>query len=363
MPITPPKAPLNTDSHQRNPAQLPGIDLDQFRSWAQRELPGNPALQSVSTLSGGHSNLNFLLDFGEQRYVLRRPPLGHVMESAHNMGREYRALRALSATSVPTPRTIALSPEPDPKTGIDAPFFVMEFVPAVALSSRADNAGHSPKALSEVSHNLVTSLATLHSVDPSSIGLEGFGKAEGYLGRQVRRWAKQLEASRSRDTPELDRLIHSLPDAPESTRASIVHGDFKMNNALIDFSGEHARVAAILDWELATLGDPYADLAMFGTYWEMPLADQAILDGFESPVDHSAGYPDFADLLGTYERASGIALPDMGWYRAFAAMKISVITESLHYRYHIGAAQGSGFELMAAMTEPIARIGLTALSH
>lgn len=113
---------------------------------------------------------------------------------------------------------------------------------------------------------------------------------------------------------------------------------------------------------MATLGDPYADLAVFGTYWEMPLFDGAIADGFESPVDRSAGYPSLTELLGTYERASGRSLPDMRWYRAFAAMKIGVITESLHYRHHMGVARGSGFESMAAMTEPIARIGLTALS-
>jgi aminoglycoside phosphotransferase (APT) family kinase protein len=238
----------------------------------------------------------------------------------------------------------------------------MEFVPAEALGSATDNAGKTPGQLREASLDLTRVLAKLHALDPELIGLGDFGRPEGYLARQLRRWAKQLEASRSRPTPDLDRLIAAMPAPPESPRASVVHGDFKMNNALVDFSGQQARIAAVLDWEMATLGDPYSDLAMFGMYWDMPEADPAIAAGFETPVDRAAGYPAFDELLGVYERESGRPLPDMHWYRAFAAMKIGVISESLHYRHHIGAARGSGFELMGPMTEPIARIGLDALS-
>lgn len=319
-------------------------------------------LQDVSVLSGGHSNLNLLLDFGAQKYVLRRPPLGHVMESAHNMEREYRALSALDRTPIPTPSPVALVEQTEETTGIETPFLVMEFVQASALSSRRDNAGRAPEDLATVSRELARIIATLHTLNPEAVGLQSFGRPEGYLARQMQRWSKQLEASRSRPTPALDLLLETLPEPPTSAPISIVHGDFKMNNALISFSNDNANVAAILDWEMATLGNPYADLAMFGVYWEMPDADQVIAEGFESPVDYAAGYPKFDELLGVYEEVSGRALPDMRWYRAFAAMKIAVITESLHFRHRIGAARGTGFEHMAAMTAPIARIGLDALA-
>lgn len=170
MMITPQGPPSGTRAGPENLGILPGIDLNQFQIWAQRELPGNPKLQRASLLSGGHSNLNFLPDFGDEIYVLRRPPLGHIMESAHNMEREYRALSALSTTPVPTPRTIALSQKSDPETGVDAPFFIMEFVTAVTLSARSDNEGRSAKALEEASHDLAISLATLHSLDPACCG-------------------------------------------------------------------------------------------------------------------------------------------------------------------------------------------------
>lgn len=351
------------DGQIRLGASVPGIDVERFAAWARVALPDLGPLQQASLLSGGHSNLNILLNFGAHTLVLRRPPLGHIMASAHNMEREYRALTALSGTSVPAPRALHFHGAEGEVTGVDAPFLLMEFVAASALGSAADNAGRSAAQLGEASVDLARVLANLHDLDPRAIGLEGFGRAAGYLERQLTRWAEQLEASRSRETPLLDQLIKAIPSPPEHATASLVHGDFKINNALIVFTPESARIGAVLDWEMATIGDPFADLGMFGTYWEMASTHPAIAAGFETPVDFDAGYPDFSTLLEVYASHSSQTLPDMRWYRAFAAMKIGVITESLHYRHHIGAARGSGFELMAAMTEPIAQIGLEALAE
>lgn len=342
---------------------VPGIDVERFAAWARVALPDLGPLRQVSLLSGGHSNLNMLLVFDAQALVLRRPPLGHIMASAHDMEREYRVLAALSGASVPVPRALHFHGAEVEVTGVESPFLLMEFVAASALGSAADNAGKSATQLGEASIDLARVLAKLHNLDPYSIGLERFGRAPGYLERQLNRWAEQLEASRSRDTPLLDKLIKAIPSPPEGATASLVHGDFKINNALIVFTPESAKVGAVLDWEMATIGDPFADLGMFGTYWEMASAHPAIAAGFETPVDFAAGYPDFSTLLEVYAAHSRQTLPDMRWYRAFAAMKIGVITESLNYRHHIGAARGSGFELMAAMTEPIAQIGLEALAE
>lgn len=245
----------------------------------------------------------------------------------------------------------------DGKSGVGTQFYVMDKVGGQPFDSLDDNRGFTPDQLHQLSLKMARTLAKLHNVRPDTVGLEQFGRPEGYLERQVRRWTKQLAASSSRELPELEELSRRLTPVPEPSGASIVHGDYKLNNALVRVNGDRLEVAAILDWEMSTLGDPLTDLALFGLYWQMRYLDPVTADVFESSVDYSAGYPAFDELVEAYAAERAIAVPDLTWHLAFAAFKTAVITESIHYRHLSGGTVGEGFARIGEMTLPLARAG------
>jgi aminoglycoside phosphotransferase (APT) family kinase protein len=212
-----------------------------------------------------------------------------------------------------------------------------------------------------MSLELAEILAELHEVDAARVGLGDFGRGEGFLERQLRTWRRQYDASRSRELPTLDRLQASLGERmPESARTTLVHGDYRLDNAIVAGSGDSARIAAILDWEMSTIGDPLVDLGMFGLYWSvgsMPGAAGAL----PTAVDPAVGYPSFAELVDAYAVRAGIPVPDLAWYGAFAAYKLGVIAEGIHYRFGRGETVGAGFDRIGALVEPIAAEGLRQL--
>lgn len=288
-------------------------------------------------VSGGRSNLTFLLDVetpqGARRWILRRPPLGHVLATAHDMGREHRVVHALRDSSVPVPRSVVAGADP---AVIGAPFYLMEYVEGDIL--RSDEAVRDLGAqAADVGDSLVDVLAALHAVDPAAAGLSDFGRPQGFMERQVRRWTTQLESSRSRELPRIDDLARALAAAvPAEAPASLIHGDFRLDNCLI----RDGRVAAVLDWEMATLGDPLADVALFVVY----------TGGFtESPgaVIHSpagvGSFPTTARMLERYVDATGRDLGDFSWYLGFAWFKLAVILEGIHYRNVLGKSASDEF--------------------
>src|SRR5690606_23484557 len=277
---------------------------------------------TATVIAGGRSNLTYAVDGAREPLILRRPPLGHVLSSAHDMRREHRVISALAGTGVPVPRAIDIVDDTvaGEITGTD--FFLMERVPGRVLLQRSQNAEYSPAGLRALSLDLARHLADLHTVDPGAVGLDDFGRPEGYLGRQLRTWRRQLDASRSRPTPTLDELQAGLNEAPPaSVRASIVHGDFRLDNALVVGDRDRPRISAVLDWEMATLGDPLVDLGMFGLYWDIGQLG-GLSSAVPSAVDPAAGYPVFDELLEAYAERAGIDVPDLRWYRAFAAYKL-----------------------------------------
>lgn len=341
------------------------LDEDAFRAWCAERLPELGNVDGVRLLTGGQSNITIAFDSDAGPMVLRRPPLGHVMESAHDMGREYRVLQGLHGTAVPTPAPIHHSPEP--AGGVDAEFYIMTMVHGFALTDAQADARLSGTDRATLGRSLATTLAEIHAVDIQQAALVDLGRPGGFRERQVRRWNRQLEASRNRELPateELGRLLaERSPDAPG--QESLVHGDYKFNNTLVlPGSGEApARITAVLDWEMAALGDPLTDLAVLGIYWDMPSYDEATAAHFETPVRPGAGYPSYEDLVQDYTRhAEELGRPDpvagLDWYLALAAFKISVIVESLHFRYSQGLAIGEDSKHAGTMTEPIARVGL-----
>nr|WP_154675110.1 phosphotransferase family protein [Parafrankia elaeagni] len=332
----------------------PGLSVPALEDFLRRTLPDPPrGPLHVELLSGGRSNLTYLLRDGHDRWVLRRPPLGHVLATAHDMDREYRMLEALQHTDVPVPRPrLRAGPEI-----IGAPFYVMDFSDGVVLRERRQLdalAGQVPAALAEA---LVDVLARLHRTDFVAVGLADLGRPDGYLGRQLRRWAAQLAASHSRDLPELSRLGGRLGQRlPTPQPAAIVHGDYRLDNATVDPAG--GRVLAVLDWEMATLGDPLTDLASTVLWWDG-------IRGLDSPVaavpGDVPGFPDSRVIVDSYARRTSRDLSDLPWYLGFAFYKIATIFEGIHYRSQQGLTVGDGFERLGVMVPALVERGHAAL--
>ncbi|MFC4036068.1 phosphotransferase family protein [Streptomyces polygonati] len=331
----------------------PGLDLDRLRGYLDREIPGLVAGELRARLvEGGRSNLTYRVTDGTGTWVVRRPPLGHVLATAHDMTREHRVISALAGTPVPVPATISLCE--DPKV-LGAPFYVMEFVRGTPYRDERQLRAIGPERTRAAVLTLTDTLVDLHAVDPAAVGLAGFGRPEGFLDRQLRRWGKQLDASRSRDLPGVDelhaRLGATLPSSPEPT---IVHGDYRLDNVLIDDDG---RLTAVLDWEMSTLGDPLTDLGLLAMYGELR-ADEAV----PAPtIGGSPGHPSTGEVIERYALRSGRDVSAIDWYTAFAYLKVAVILEGIHYRWTLGHTLGAGFDRIGGLVPGFIERGLHTL--
>jgi aminoglycoside phosphotransferase (APT) family kinase protein len=344
------------------PGELPGLDLDAVTAWLDRELPGTRvgALRA-ELVAGGRSNLTYRLDDDVHAWVLRRPPLGHVLATAHDMSREHRVISALARTDVPVPAPVALCADAG-ASPLAAPFYLMQHVEGVVLRTTADVDGVPPADRHALGLRMIDTLADLHAVDPGAVGLDDFGRPDGFLARQVRRWGAQLDASRSRDLPGIDELREGLAaTVPASRRASVVHGDFRLDNLVVT-PGDW-RVAAVLDWEMSTLGDPLADLGLLLAYTE-GLADPA--NPVAQPVDESAGFPSPKEYVDRYAERGGVDDADLAglpWCTALGFFKIAVILEGIHYRFVQGQTVGTGFDRIGALVPGLVDRGRAALAR
>ena len=332
-------------------SDLPGLDLARFTTWFDGACPGEIGGPLTGRLiAGGRSNLTYEVSDGTRSWVVRRPPLGHVLATAHDMGREYRVITALRDTSVPVPLTYALCTDPDV---IGAPFYVMSDVDGVAYRTADQIVVLGPTRIRAIAERLIATLALLHTVPPAEVGLADFGRPEGFLARQVRRWKKQLDASRSRPIAGIDELYALLAaNPPDGTPPAIVHGDYRLDNVLV---GSDDKIAAVVDWEMATLGDPLTDVGLLIVYQTM----ERLGDG---PMASAApGYPAVPEVLAQYAAGSGRDLSDLGFYIALASFKAAVILEGIHYRYVHGQTVGEGFQEIGAMVEPLVASGLAAI--
>ncbi|MGW3864018.1 phosphotransferase family protein [Streptomyces sp. NPDC005047] len=336
------------------PDHPPGLDLDRLRELLDRERPGlvtGPL--SGRLIEGGRSNLTYAVTDGTARWVVRRPPLGHVLATAHDMKREHRVISALHPTDVPVPRPLLLCEDEDV---VGAPFYVMEFVEGTPYRTADQLAPLGPERTRAAVLNLVDTLVELHAVDPAEVGLGDFGRPEGFLDRQLRRWAKQLDASRNRDLSGIDELHATLGrELPRSPAPTVVHGDYRLDNVLI--GGENDEINAILDWEMSTLGDPLTDLGLLVMY-SSPLGMP------DSPVSTTAqapGHPAPAELVQRYADRSGRDVGAVAWYTAFAWFKLAVILEGIHYRYTLGRTVGPGFDRIGDLVPVFIEHGLTTL--
>ncbi|MGY3200720.1 phosphotransferase family protein [Streptomyces sp. TE5632] len=339
-----------------SPDHPPGLDLDRLSALLERERPGlvNGPL-SGRLIEGGRSNLTYALSDGTARWVVRRPPLGHVLATAHDMRREHRVITALHPTAVPVPRTELLCEDEEV---LGAPFYVMEFVDGVPYRTADQLVPLGPERTRRAVLGLVDTLVDLHAVDPGEVGLADFGRPEGFLDRQLRRWGKQLDASRDRELAGIDELHAALGRGlPRSPAPAVVHGDYRLDNVLIGEDDDE--IKAILDWEMSTLGDPLTDLGLLVMY-SMPLAMP------DSPVSTTAeapGHPAPAELIERYAARSGRDVSAVSWYTAFAWFKLAVILEGIHYRYTLGQTVGRGFDRIGDLVPVFIEHGLTTLQE
>lgn len=338
-------------SGQARELDLPGLPLDPLARYLRTNVPeiGDDDLHA-ELISGGRSNLTYLLSAGSDRWVLRRPPLGAVLATAHDMGREYRMLAALHPTPVPVPRPVHLASGPSAEAAIGAPFYVMEYVDGTVLRTTEQlRAVVDPVGLSD---RMMRHLAALHELDAEALGLGALGRPDGYLERQLDRWIRQIAAIRSALLPDFTRFAERLAsELPTTQRTALVHGDYRLDNMVVDSSGE---ILAVLDWEMATRGDPLADVASSLAWWDG-------MTGLDVPVatlpGGVPGFPDGHRLAATYAAATDLDLADLGWYVGFAFFKIAAIFEGIRHRADQGLTVGDGFNRLGPLVPELLRRG------
>ncbi|HEY4333739.1 MAG TPA: phosphotransferase family protein [Ilumatobacteraceae bacterium] len=311
---------------------MQGLDLPQVTAWLATNVAELVGPFEVTMLAGGRSNLTFrLTDATGREVVLRRPPLGHVLATAHDMAREHRIIAAVGKTSVPVPRALGLCVDAEVN---GAPFYVMDFVDGEILDGAPKAALLAPELRRPASEHLIDILADLHAVDIDAVGLGDLAKREGYVERQVRRWTAQWENSKTRDLTAIDDVARWLAGhMPDQHGVSIVHGDFRFGNCITDVTT--GRIAAVLDWELCTLGDPLADVGYLGVYWSDGDDTGSILRA--SDPTPAGGFPTYRFLLDRYATRTGRDLSDISFYVAFSCWRLAIISEGVFARYLHGA--------------------------
>lgn len=344
---------------------LPGLDIAKLEPWLRAEHPelvGHGTL-TATIITGGLSNLSFAIHGGVRDYVLRRPPLGHVQSTAHDMNREFTVMSALGSTGIPVPRTRLHRHDDDGAAGVGAEFYLMDLVEGSTLVSPDDTADYTTAERGMLGAELAEVLARLHDVDWQRHGLADFGRPDGFLVRQVARWRKQLDGSRSRDLPVLDRLFERVAASiPDTTHVSVVHGDYRLDNTLIVKGRGRPRVSAVLDWEMSTIGDSLTDLGLFGLYWGLHDIPGASASPLASAIRHDLGFLAFPEVVDIYSHSRATAVPDLAWYLAFASVKLAVVLEGIHYRYAQGHTVGRGFDTIGALVPGVADRGLEYLN-
>ena len=316
---------------------IEGIDVPKVTAWLAQHTEITTPLQ-FKLIAGGRSNMTFTVsDAAGRRFVLRRPPLGHLLPSAHDMAREHRLMDSLAGSAVPVPEMVGLCQD---TTVNGRDFYVMRFLDGVVVRDIEVGRSLTEAVRKQMSHALIDTLCALHRVDIDAVGLGNFAKREGYIERQLKRWSSQWEQSKTRDLPLIDVVRNALGERmPTPSQATIAHGDYRLSNCMMTPDGS---VAGVLDWELCTLGEPMADLGGLLGYWHDP---ETSSEGGDPLTTGLPGFLSADEMAGLYAEAMGVSLQTVDYYRAFAQWRLACIGEGVYARY-IGGQQGSQDEEM-----------------
>jgi aminoglycoside phosphotransferase (APT) family kinase protein len=354
---TPPPIGFNDPTAQRLERISTGADPEIVGPLLAEILHDPRWLQSdVALLSGGKSNLTYRVASDAGEVILRRPPLGNILPTAHDMAREYRVLHALERTAVPVPRTLYLGGE---ESGLGAPFYVMERVVGhICRNALPPGYAETPGDRRAIGLALVDVLADLHTIDAAEVGLADFGRPAGFMERQLRRWSQQWEASKAAELPTLDALRDDLARTlPEQRAASIVHGDFRLDNTILHATVP-GRIVAVLDWEMSTLGDPFTDLGSLLSFWSAEDDPDVVTAArIVAPVTAAEGFPSRAEVVARYAERTGFDVADADWYQAFAHFKLAVVCQGIAARAAGGSMVGSGFDEAQRLVAPLVDAG------
>ncbi|WP_349359642.1 phosphotransferase family protein [Stappia sp.] len=327
------------------------IDAEALAAWLAERIPDFRGPVSVRQFKGGQSNPTYLLETPDGAYVLRRKPPGKLLPSAHAVEREYRVMKALGEAGFPVPRVVGLCED---AAVIGTAFYVMAKVEGRIFWDPA-MPGSAPAERAAVYAAMNATLARLHGYDPAALGLADYGKPEGYVARQIARWSKQYRASETGTIAEMDRLIDWLPTRlPEAMPARVVHGDFRLDNLIV--APDRPEIAAVLDWELSTLGDPVADFTYHCMQWVMPEGPDGAGIGTLRGRDLDAlGLPHLSDYIAAYERATGFPVArDLDFFFAYNFFRIAAILQGIAGRVRDGTATSENAEQMAKQIRPLA---------
>ena len=337
----------------------PALTQTELALIAERLVSAGEAVHAplqAGLIAGGRSNLTYRLTDGITTWVMRTPPRVGRTPSAHDVAREYRVTRALAATGVPVARPVALCED---ESLIGGPFAIAEFVPGRTIQKRSELDELDDRTVDAIAGDLVATLARLHRVDHVAVGLAPSGRPGSYAQRQLRRWSGQWELIATPDVHSLGVKLSTRLSAavPVQRATSIVHGDYRIDNTLLAIDSPPPRVLAVVDWELSTIGDPVADVAMMCAY-RQPYFDRIV---GEPSAWTSTRLPGIEDLAGRYADAGGAALADWDFHLALAYFKVAAIAAGIDHRRRAGAAAGSGFDTAGESVEPFLRLGLEQL--
>jgi aminoglycoside phosphotransferase (APT) family kinase protein len=328
------------------------LDETRLADYLRDRLPGSDNPLRVRQFGGGAANLTYLLDYGAHEYVLRRPPLGPVAASAHDMAREYRVLSVLYRAFPYAPRAFLFCED---ESIIGAPFFVMERRQGVVVRRTLPEAyAGQPDAARRMSEALVDALAAFHAVDYAALGLGDLGKPEGFVARQIEGWYRRWNAAKTADLADMDAVYAWLKaNQPAGTHVSLVHNDYKLDNVMLA-PDDPGRIVAVFDWDMCTLGDPLSDLGALLTYWTEP-RDPSYLQVTAMMPLGEPGFLSRAELVARYAAKSGRAVGDIDFYHALGLFRLTVIVAQIYARYRRGQTQDPRFAAMEHMIPALAR--------
>ncbi len=308
--------------------------------WLRGRLPDAEGPMRVRQFRGGHANLSYLLRYPEREFVLRRPPLGPVAPSSHDMAREHRVLSALPDAFPLAPRSYVLCDDP---AIIGAPFHVLERRPGIVIRTELPEAIRGRPELNRgIGEMIVDVLAALHLVDPAAVGLDGLGHPEGFARRQLEGWTRRWHAAKERENAEFDRVVEWLrQELPDSPTVSLLHNDYKLDTMMVD-AANPAQATAVLDWDMCTRGDPLMDLGYLLNFWVEAGDDPAWREAAAMPTWHP-GFASRSQAIERYGRRTGFDLERIRWYQVFGIFKLTVVLQQIYIRFVRGQTQDQRF--------------------